>query len=832
MTQKVCLILLLMGMISGAAMAQEISYFDKDWEPTTRENAVYYRPQPEKQANGYLIKDYYIAGQLQMQGLSQSESGDAFEGLVTWYYPNGTISQTAIYQNGTANGDFITYDEQGKVKTKGRYSDGQPYEGSFETEYKDLGYTTFTFYEDSVLVKGTLFGTAPDKSKAKMEYYFENESLSKIDYYNQDGSYIGSATTFNEYNGITAGYDIRYYFRPMMLATIAKIKDGIYVTPRKNFYTNGKVKLVEYFKPEGESTYEQSKIAESYFKPDGTRIDSLIYVDGVPSNGQQITFFDANLAATDADVIAGITTYVDGAQTGLMQTFHPNGKLASTANYVEGYPEGLYITYDETGKESGRVTYKDQSPWDGTLVSETYISVYKNGILLADKELYPNKQVKKETKHNGEESITTWYTKDNKVAGTLKIDADYNYSGDDITLDDEGNLTAIRSYEKGTIAREKQYIDGKLLFDKTSNGTSTFYDPSTQKTYTCTYKDDVPQDGTMLEYDYDGTAVTAIRTYVEGQMEGQSIDYSYNYDTETNDISLISNYKAGMLNGTQKVYKNGILLCSRNYIDDVLTGEAIFYDENQAVLSKVNYQDGVPQNGKVYEYDYDNEIASVLNYKNGNLNGESIFYEYGILTRKEQYDNGVKKQATSYCSFLADTVLTLTFQNDEPYSGRSIEYNVLSEYKNGTITQQTTYSDEDDGRIVMKEVFADDKSTQFSYYSDGTTKQRQTFVSGTLDGEAIAYKPSGGILAQGIFAEGTPASGSFACFNRYDDTAYILLVIKGKTITATLYENDKAKSNYSSSATDEDVSETDVFSNFWSMMSTQFSDYDFNQYAY
>jgi antitoxin component YwqK of YwqJK toxin-antitoxin module len=821
-----------MGMISGGAMAQKISYFDKDWQPTTRENAVYYRPQPEKQANGYLIKDYYIAGQLQMQGLSQSDTDDVFDGLVTWHYPNGTPSQTAIYKEGAANGDFITYDEQGKIKTKGRYSNGQPYEGSFETEYKDQGYTTFTFYEDSVLQRGTLFGSAPDKSKAKMEYYFENELLSKIDYYNQDGSYIGSATAFNENNGITAGYDIRYYYRPMMLATIAQVKDGLYVSPRKSFYTNGKVKMVEYFKAEGESTYEQPKIAESYFKPDGTRIDSLVYIDGSPTNGQQITFFEADKYATDADVIASITTYADGAQTGLSQTFHPNGKLASTANYLAGYPDGLYITYDENGKESGRVTYKDQSPWEGTLVSETYISVYKDGILLVDKELYPNKQIKKETKHNGEESITTWYTKDNKVAGTLKIDADYNYSGDDITLDDEGNLTAIRSYVNGAIAREKQFTDGKLLFDKTSNGTSTFYNPSTQKTYTCTYKDDAPQNGTMLEYEYDGTQVTAIRTYIDGQINGQSIDYSYNYDTETNDISLISNYKNGMLNGIQQVYKNGALICTRNYVDDALNGESIFYDENQAVLSKVNYMDGIPQNGKVYEYDEDNNIASALNYKNGNLNGESIYYEYGTLTRKEQYDNGIKTQATSYCSFLADTVLTLTYQNDEPYNGRSIEYNVLSEYKNGNLIQKTTYSDENDGAITMKEVFVDDKSTQFSYYADGTVKQKQTFVSETLNGEAVAYKPTGATLAQGTFAEGTPVSGSFACFNRYDETAYILVTIKGKSISATLYEDGKAKSNYSSSATDEEVSETDVFSNFWTMLSTQFSDYDFNQYAY
>jgi antitoxin component YwqK of YwqJK toxin-antitoxin module len=336
----------------------------------------------------------------------------------------------------------------------------------------------------------------------------------------------------------------------------------------------------------------------------------------------------------------------------------------------------------------------------------------------------------------------------------------------------------------------------------------------------------------MLEYEYDGTQVTAIRTYIDGQINGQSIDYSYNYDTETNDISLISNYKNGMLNGIQQVYKNGALICTRNYVDDALNGESIFYDENQAVLSKVNYMDGIPQNGKVYEYDEDNNIASALNYKNGNLNGESIYYEYGTLTRKEQYDNGIKTQATSYCSFLADTVLTLTYQNDEPYNGRSIEYNVLSEYKNGNLIQKTTYSDENDGAITMKEVFVDDKSTQFSYYADGTVKQKQTFVSETLNGEAVAYKPTGATLAQGTFAEGTPVSGSFACFNRYDETAYILVTIKGKSISATLYEDGKAKSNYSSSATDEEVSETDVFSNFWTMLSTQFSDYDFNQYAY
>ncbi|MGL6125763.1 MAG: membrane-binding protein, partial [Chryseobacterium artocarpi] len=76
---------LLALVLSINVYAQERTYFDENWDKTTKENMEYYR---ETTAKGKLtlIKDFYKNGTLQMEGLASdtTPSNEVFDGKVTW----------------------------------------------------------------------------------------------------------------------------------------------------------------------------------------------------------------------------------------------------------------------------------------------------------------------------------------------------------------------------------------------------------------------------------------------------------------------------------------------------------------------------------------------------------------------------------------------------------------------------------------------------------------------------------------------------------------------------------------------------------------------------
>ncbi|MCF7812110.1 hypothetical protein K9M59_00680 [Candidatus Gracilibacteria bacterium] len=105
------------------ANAQTIEYFDEDWQQvSTKKEADYYRVIHYNSAGEPvgIVKDYYITGKLQSEGLLNSSLEK--EGHWIWYYESGNKEQEAIFKNGLPNTDITYYDESGKIE------DIDPYE--------------------------------------------------------------------------------------------------------------------------------------------------------------------------------------------------------------------------------------------------------------------------------------------------------------------------------------------------------------------------------------------------------------------------------------------------------------------------------------------------------------------------------------------------------------------------------------------------------------------------------------------------------------------------------------------------------------------------------
>lgn len=130
-------LLLFVGFLTLSVSAQDTTWFDANWQVTTKDNAEYYRPTPQKKGNGYWIVDYYKNGKIQMEGYSSSAVPleEEFDGLVTYYHDNGKPFHEANYKNGKLEGVRKVYYESGELKEQGRYKDGKR-DGIWKTFYK------------------------------------------------------------------------------------------------------------------------------------------------------------------------------------------------------------------------------------------------------------------------------------------------------------------------------------------------------------------------------------------------------------------------------------------------------------------------------------------------------------------------------------------------------------------------------------------------------------------------------------------------------------------------------------------------------------------------
>lgn len=157
------LITFFLGILSTPLLAQETLWLDADKKSVSKENAVYYRPEPKKMDEGFWLVDYFIDGAKQMEGFStvNKVGNEQFEGVVMYYYKSGQIFKETHYEEGqkqgmqkvyyasgevkeigafeedAKDGVWKAFYKNGKIETKGKYRNGEKV-GVWKTFYKNV----------------------------------------------------------------------------------------------------------------------------------------------------------------------------------------------------------------------------------------------------------------------------------------------------------------------------------------------------------------------------------------------------------------------------------------------------------------------------------------------------------------------------------------------------------------------------------------------------------------------------------------------------------------------------------------------------------------------
>lgn len=118
-------------------------YFDYNWKECKKKDAFYFRVKKKQPNKTFLIKDYYISGELQMIGNYLDKNCLSKEGDFFYYYKSGQLEQKVSYSKNLLEGPLYGYHENGSISAEGEYKTGKK-NGMFKYYYES---GTVSWYE-------------------------------------------------------------------------------------------------------------------------------------------------------------------------------------------------------------------------------------------------------------------------------------------------------------------------------------------------------------------------------------------------------------------------------------------------------------------------------------------------------------------------------------------------------------------------------------------------------------------------------------------------------------------------------------------------------------
>jgi antitoxin component YwqK of YwqJK toxin-antitoxin module len=91
------------------------SYYDAKWNETTKEQAKYYRHAFAQPDSVFLVHDFYMNGQMQMDGAYIGKKMKLKQGHFKYYNKDGTLTSDLYFENDTAHGTFLLYYDNGNL---------------------------------------------------------------------------------------------------------------------------------------------------------------------------------------------------------------------------------------------------------------------------------------------------------------------------------------------------------------------------------------------------------------------------------------------------------------------------------------------------------------------------------------------------------------------------------------------------------------------------------------------------------------------------------------------------------------------------------------------
>lgn len=729
--------IVLLLVFSQNILGQQKIYLDENWEKTTQENASFYRFVDKINDNLYQIKDYYINGNMQMDGHFSNLEKETLQGEIIWYDIKGKKTILRNYDKGKLEGTIISFLTNGTIISKGAYKNGKPYSGTIQdncacpvsyTKYiKGKKQSDIAYYQDSNIRAKEKFYFIEKNSQSS--YYNEELPLKEV-YYDKKNNEIGTLYyTKKDTYSVSHGTEISFYEENLQISAI-----------------KSKITFVK----------EHKKVEETFYHKNGE-----IWLHGEYKEEKE----------WNGDFLSSRTK----------------------KSYKEGIQIGEEIMYDESfNKILVQTTYKNGKPYDGSVIKYRTKQTYKEGNLIKEEEYYDYsfKNIKERTVYSGLESQTNWYNKEGDLLGmgytNNELKNGFHVDGYRHTNYKEGKKNGV----------EKKYNYEDEIEEITAYKNDTIVWRKTPKLnlkneyFICNYKDNKPYEGQKMDY--------STVTYYQNGFVSKKEMYDKNYDTkkftlkevrfhELNDdynnktkVIIYKNktsytieykdgqpyngidwryddyltYKKGKRNGLFRKIRDDKIVIEGNYINDLRQGE-IQYTPLKGEATSCEFVDGKPYNG-IVSTNYEK-----ITYKNGKKNGICINYNrgHGGINVKTTYKNDIKEgvEEVVFTKNKNGKVITGIYKNDKPFTG------IFYDSDNNTITSY--FEGEKNGEFIT---------------IDTIVLQKIVYEKGKPISEKNTLKYKDSLLGEGKYKNGKAYSGVFFKKGKGYDNYKITKYKKGK----------------------------------------------------
>jgi len=750
-------ILLFILSFSSFAQKDSIQYFKLDtifhsnWIKTTKKDAEFYRKFPlKKVGNLYQVKDYYINGNLQMEGFWIDPISQIHQGKTTWYYKNGNKKRIETVDHGDYQGECKTFFKDGTIKTNGIYKKDLKYSGSFEECCPHIYYTTYKngeketeyqYYKNSKII-------------ATKSFYGKEGYIIKTVYFDNKGIELGKIKQ-KQYNQYIDG--TRVWFNTDNDRNIIGI---ISIAEIKNEVLNGKsIDYNEQGELMAQGTYKNGKPLDSTFY--GSFYDDIFriktYKNGVLDGKVTVLTKSNKIAAVgiykNGERWSGrfydnyvsyhqLTNYIDGKMTGEQIGYFDENftKLATKYYTINESKEGKMICYNRKGKRISKGIFKNDKYYNGTFYNFLYSEFlsYKNGIKHG---LYIN------FKDNyGSEIVLKQEYDEGKLTGKITSEGYFKNKDCDCIYKKgkpyKGNVCSdnfIRTYKKSFVVKSIEYdikdLEKLISINEYKNDNlikeTNFIDG---KTYQLTYKNNKRYNGTEINlYDH------SFRTYKNGLLNGL-FDIPLGYSSIWISGNNVNNKYQGEiifkdLNTNKKtfcIYNNGKPIDGTILTEDNIITYKNGLKEGKTYGNKPFYHIINGQKELIYNY-------SVKSYKNDKLNGNAFFYKNDSLINKNYYLDGVKYNGLFYVDnifknqykegkFIQSNYKIGKYNFKENYKNYLIDNITASVNNKSFYTGKFKYGEEFSGKFIE----FNDKENPSEYtlktYNEGEKQGKETLI--------------------------------------------------------------------------------------------------------
>jgi antitoxin component YwqK of YwqJK toxin-antitoxin module len=716
---------------NDVVLQKDTIYFNKKDKPGVKNKAHHYQIRPlKKEGDLFILKEYYLDGSLYLEGKTSLANYKKFEGLLTTYAPNGIIRSKMNYKNDEHHGLVESFDENGNLIASGIAERGNFINGTFLGE-NYYGQYIETIRNRTVVERKYVY---TDYKKAKIEYLNTKNDTIKCVFFDKKGQKVGTMLTnkthsdFYPFLGTKAEFSYTSYKKIKDIRAITTIskagKNNKIVTKTLSgkllaegtYNRETEVKNGSFYRKSKVKTYVDDKVTEEcFYKPDNSLLTKGIYKNNSPYTGTFCYYLEFDSGYEGIKKTYEVRSLKKEVLDGRRIIYNTEFEPLEYTTYVNGSIHGEKMRHHRFTGKKHLVQYKNNVPFEGE-DSDFSIKTYRKGVLIKKVEFdFDTRKKSNITYYDANEEITKteerykdkWHTahyKNGKITEGVKV----GYSGFDTYKEGKKNGYFIEELEHVII--EGYYKDNRY------EGEFIFTRPKLKDTLYCTYKNDRPIDGIVVNRWGKGNLFS---TYKNGRKHGKEV----------------ANIKA-----LDKAYDSVV----RFYENGNKTGRHCYFKKGR-LQETVTYKNHKPFNGSIY---LQPQGTVSFTFKNGVLEEESKVSKSKIHITTIKYHDNVIVEQSYRLPFSEDTLRTVRYKNGVPFEGIAM---IEDEVKNtATISQYKNAQ-----KKGKEEVFVISKET---------TKPiiERFYKSGKLEGEVISrISQSKKDSLRGTYKNGIPQEGVF-----------------------------------------------------------------------